>query len=119
MLREAVKALIPTASYHHLKRPFLAPPLGGARPGRFTDLLQDTLRSSAIKSSRFLDTDAIESLLDRLPQMNVDELTLWSPVLTIALSITLMCDFSASGYSMESFVRTDAGCRPKEKDITK
>jgi asparagine synthase (glutamine-hydrolysing) len=100
VLREAVKRMIPAANYGNLKRPFLAPPLGGTNPGRFTELLQDTLRGHEAQSCEFLDTRALGSVLDKLPEMSGDELTLWSPVLTIALSLTFLSAFSTSSYSM-------------------
>jgi asparagine synthase (glutamine-hydrolysing) len=99
VLREAVKRLIPSVNYENLKRPFLAPPLGGVNPGRFTQLLQDTLRSEQVRSCEFLDAGSLGRVLDRLPQMSPDELTLWSPVLTIALSLTFLSGFSATNYA--------------------
>ena len=100
VLREAVRRLIPSVNYGNLKRPFLAPPLGGANRGRFTQLLQDTLRGREAQSCEFLDAKALARVLDRLPLMSGEELTLWSPVLTIALSLTFLSAFSASSYSL-------------------
>jgi asparagine synthase (glutamine-hydrolysing) len=99
VLREAVKRLIPAANYGNLKKPFFAPPLGGANRGRFTELLHDTLRGSEARDCEVLDTAALARVLDRLPQMNADELNLWSPVLTIALSIAFLNTFSTSAYA--------------------
>ncbi len=100
VLREAVKRLIPAGNYGNLKRPFFAPPLGGTNPGRFTTLLQDTLRGSEAEACEYLDPRALRRTLDRLPQMTPEELTIWSPVLTIALSLTFLSSFSAVNYSM-------------------
>jgi asparagine synthase (glutamine-hydrolysing) len=102
VLREAVKRLIPAGNYGNLKRPFFAPPLGGTNPGRFTELLQDTLRGTEGKACEYLDSAALRRTLDRLPQMTTEELTLWSPVLTIALSITFLSSFSRANYSFAS-----------------
>jgi asparagine synthase (glutamine-hydrolysing) len=102
VLREAVKRLIPAGNYGNLKRPFFAPPLGGTNPGRFTTLLQDTLRGSEAKACEYLDSEALRRTLDRLPEMTAEELTLWSPVLTIALSLTFLSSFSAVDYSFAS-----------------
>jgi asparagine synthase (glutamine-hydrolysing) len=99
VLREAVKRLIPAANYGNLKRPFLAPPLGGATPGRFTELLQDTLRGPEARACQFLDCALLERVLDRLPRMDGDELTLWSPVLTTALSLVFLSTFATARYS--------------------
>ncbi|WP_085200194.1 asparagine synthase (glutamine-hydrolyzing) [Mycobacterium fragae] len=99
VLREAVKRLVPAGNYGNLKRPFFAPPLGGSNPGRFTELLQDTLRGSEAKACEYLDSEALRRTLDKVPQMTAEELTLWSPVLTIALSLTFLSSFSAVDYS--------------------
>jgi asparagine synthase (glutamine-hydrolysing) len=99
VLRQAVQRLIPAANYGNLKKPFLAPPLGGASPGRFTELLQDTLRGSEAQDCEFLDSISVKEVLDRLPQMDANELTLWSPVLTIALSLVFLGTFTRAGYS--------------------
>jgi asparagine synthase (glutamine-hydrolysing) len=99
VLREAVKRLIPQTTYGNLKRPFLAPPLGGRNPGRFTELLQDTLRGHETQSCEYLDAAAVGRVLEKLPSMDDDELTLWSPVLTIALSLTFLNTFAGSNYS--------------------
>ena len=100
LLREAVKRLIPAANYGNLKRPFLAPPLGGANPGRFTELLQDTLRGPDARTCPFLDHASLQHVLDRLPLMDSDALTLWSPVLTTALSLVFLSNLAREGYSM-------------------
>lgn len=100
VLREAVRRLIPAANYGNLKRPFLAPPLGGANPGRFTELLQDTLRGPDARECPFLDHASLQHALDRLPRMDGDELTLWSPVLTTALSLVFLSGFATERYSM-------------------
>jgi len=100
VLREAVKRLIPAINYGNLKRPFFAPPLGGVNRGRFTELLQDTLRGQKARSCEFLDVDAIGRVLDRLPQMDGEEVTLWSSVLTMALSITFLSEFATSNYDI-------------------
>jgi asparagine synthase (glutamine-hydrolysing) len=94
-----VKRHIPATNYGNLKKPFFAPPLGGANRGRFTELLHDTLRGSEARDCEVLDAAALGRVLDRLPQMAADELNLWSPVLTIALSIAFLDTFSASAYA--------------------
>jgi asparagine synthase (glutamine-hydrolysing) len=101
VLRQAVRELLPSSSSGTLKKPFLAPPLGGKKAGRFTELLKDTLSGAEARDCEFIDFQAVRSMLDRLPQMSADETGLWSPVLTIALSLVLMSSFSKSDYALQ------------------
>ena len=69
LLRDAVKPYIPQGVYSRAKKPFWAPPTGAREGSPLNELVQDTLRGSAIVAVPFLDRTAVVRLLDALPDM--------------------------------------------------
>lgn len=90
LLREAARPVLTKTVYERQKHPFLAPPalLDAREP--FHDLLQSTLRGSAMDAVPFYDKKKIIQILDRLPQMDRNEWLTWDPILMIILSTCVM-----------------------------
>jgi asparagine synthase (glutamine-hydrolysing) len=86
LLREAARPVITDTVYRRQKHPFLAPPVSMLPGERFYQLMQDTLRSSALGSIPFYDQKKVVGLLDRLPSMSESDLLAWDPVLMTVLS---------------------------------
>ena len=86
LLRQAAKPVITDTVYRRQKHPFLAPPVTMVPTERFHQMMQDTLRSSVLRSLPFYDQKKVIALLDRLPGMSDTDLIGWDPVLMSILS---------------------------------
>jgi len=90
VLREAVRPLITETIYARRKHPFVAPPVSRFSDAGAEEVLQDTLRSDAFACVPFFDRSKILRLLDRLPDMAVEDRAAIDPVLMTALSTAAM-----------------------------
>ncbi len=70
VLREAARPFLTDTVYARPKQPFTAPPATLTANNKLYTLIQDSLRSSAMKSLPFFEQAAIIALLDKLPEMN-------------------------------------------------
>lgn len=70
VLREAARPFLTDTVYHRQKHPFLAPPSTFKPNERLHELIQDTLRGSAMASLPFYNQAAVIALLDELPEMD-------------------------------------------------
>jgi asparagine synthase (glutamine-hydrolysing) len=86
LLREAARPFITETVYRRQKHPFLSPPVTTVPGERFHEMMQDTLRSSALASLPFYDQNKIIALLDQLPTMSDLDRVGWDPVLMSVLS---------------------------------
>jgi asparagine synthase (glutamine-hydrolysing) len=86
LLRQAARPVITDTVYRRQKHPFLSPPVTMAPMERFHEMLQDTLRGTALKSLPFYDQKKVIALLDQLPTMSDADLVGWDPVLMTILS---------------------------------
>lgn len=66
LLREATRDVITDRVYRRHKHPFVSPPATVGPSPRFHGLLQDLLRSEAVKAIPFLDTVKVRRFADRL-----------------------------------------------------
>jgi hypothetical protein len=57
---------------------------------KFHQMLQDTLRSSALESVSFYNQQKVVALLDRLPSMSETDLITWDPILMSVLSACII-----------------------------
>lgn len=88
-LRKAMRLVVPPAVCGRRKRALQAPP-SLPDTGPMHDLMQDTLRGSAIDSIPFLDKSAAVRLLDRAMDSNsVDKTTLESPLTALLTACVL------------------------------
>lgn len=90
VLREAVRPYITDTVYRRQKHPFLAPPAAIDLTGRFTQLLQDTLRGPALEALPFFDQRAIIELLDKLPSLEESKRSGVSFILTTVASACVL-----------------------------
>lgn len=90
VLREAVKPYVRDEVYRGIKQPFLAPPTLMSPGNPMYELLQDTLRSTSIKSVPFFDRAAVVRFLDRLPNMEETERSSMDPILFMMASISIL-----------------------------
>jgi asparagine synthase (glutamine-hydrolysing) len=86
LLREAAKPFITETVYRRQKHPFLSPPVTMVPGERFHEMMQDTLRGSALAALPFYDQNKIIALLDQLPAMSDLDRVGWDPVLMSVLS---------------------------------
>jgi asparagine synthase (glutamine-hydrolysing) len=86
LLREAAKPFITETVYRRQKHPFLSPPVTTVPGERFHEMMQDTLRGSALTSLPFYDQSKIIALLDQLPAMSDSDRVGWDPVFMSVLS---------------------------------
>ncbi|NEU75586.1 asparagine synthase (glutamine-hydrolyzing) [Hassallia byssoidea VB512170] len=70
VLREASRPFLTDTVYARPKQPFTAPPATLTTNNKLYTLIQDSLRSSAMKSLPFFDQATVIALLDKLPEMN-------------------------------------------------
>jgi asparagine synthase (glutamine-hydrolysing) len=87
VLREAARPFITETLYHRQKHPFLVPPSSFQPQEPLHQLMQDTLRSSAMAAVPFYDRKAVIQLLDRLPDLSESQQT--------AMDVALMKMMSA------------------------
>ena len=90
LLREAIKPYIPQSVYSRAKKPFWAPPTGVRKGNPLNELVQDTLRGSAISAVPFLDRTAVVRLLDTLPDLEAGEETSVDSLLLLLASIGVL-----------------------------
>jgi len=70
VLREAVRDVITDTVYRRQKHPFMSPPATLNPQAKLHDLVQDSLRGSALASIPFFDQKKVVGLLDRLDSMD-------------------------------------------------
>ena len=98
LLREAAKPVITETIYRRQKHPFSSPPMTNAPNEPFHQMLQETLRGSALAGLPFFDQTQVVALLDRLPKMPEAERTSFDASLTSILSACVLAEeFSLSG----------------------
>ena len=90
MLREAAKRVLTEKVYRREKHPFHTPLMTTAPTERFHQMVQDTLRSSALSSFPFYDQKKVVAVLDRLPAMSDSERIAWDPALIWVLSACVL-----------------------------
>jgi asparagine synthase (glutamine-hydrolysing) len=86
VLREAARPVLTATVYGRHKHPFLTPPAALSPGGRLHELVQETLRGSALASLPFYDRAKVIALLDGLPALSDEARTALDPVLMILLS---------------------------------
>ena len=90
ILREAVRPQITDTVYRRQKHPFLAPPATLNPHGRLHQLLQDSMRGSALAALPFYDQKKVIALLDRVPEMDVASQSAFDSVFTGILSACVL-----------------------------
>jgi asparagine synthase (glutamine-hydrolysing) len=86
VLREAARPVLTATVYGRHKHPFLTPPASLSPGERLHELVQETLRGSALASLPFYDRSKVLTLLDNLPALCDDDRIAIEPVLMILLS---------------------------------
>jgi asparagine synthase (glutamine-hydrolysing) len=86
VLREAARPVLTATVYRRHKHPFLTPPSALAPGERLHELVQETLRGSALASLPFYDRAKVVTMLDGLPELSSDARTALDPVLMVLLS---------------------------------
>ena len=86
VLREAARPVLTATVHGRHKHPFLAPPAALSPGEPLHELVQETLRGSALASLPFYDRAKVVALLDGLPALGDDARTALDPVLMILLS---------------------------------
>jgi len=92
VLREATKSVITDTVYRRQKHPFLSPPATHEPTGRFSEMIQDTLRGPLLASLPYFDRSKVAALLDGLPAMDSGERTTTDQVLMMILSACALQD---------------------------
>ncbi|MBX7118852.1 MAG: asparagine synthase (glutamine-hydrolyzing) [Gemmatimonadaceae bacterium] len=90
ILREAVKDVITDTVYRRQKHPFLSPPSTHHREAPLHQLMQDTLRSAAVRDVPFLDQAKLIDMLDGVDGMDPGSAAVTDLGLTIALSYVFL-----------------------------
>lgn len=90
ILREAVKPYISETLYKREKKVFTAPPVLLKVKNPFYNFMQDVLRTEDLKSVPFFDHAKIVELLDKLPNMDLQERRVYNPILMMVLSTTIL-----------------------------
>jgi asparagine synthase (glutamine-hydrolysing) len=86
VLREAARPVLTATVYGRHKHPFLTPPAALSPGERLHELVQETLRGSALASLPFYDRAKVIALLDGLTALGDEARTALDPVLMILLS---------------------------------
>src|SRR5262245_24518699 len=86
VLREAARPVLTATVHARQKHPFLSPPAALAPGERLHELVQETLRGSALAALPFYDHGKVVALLDGLPALGDGARTALDPVLMILLS---------------------------------
>lgn len=73
ILREATRNVITDTVYRRQKHPFLSPPESSAERSRMSELVGDTLRSSAVSSIPFLDAAAVRAYADEIEALTPEK----------------------------------------------
>jgi asparagine synthase (glutamine-hydrolysing) len=85
VLREASRPFLTDTVYARPKQPFTAPPATLTTNNKLYTLIQDSLRSSAMKSLPFFDQATVIALLDKLPEMSDNKRIALDPILLMTL----------------------------------
>jgi asparagine synthase (glutamine-hydrolysing) len=86
VLREAARSVLTSTVYSRHKHPFLTPPAALSPGERLYELVQESLRGSAMASLPFFDQSRVVMLLDSLPTMSDLDRSALDPALMILLS---------------------------------
>jgi asparagine synthase (glutamine-hydrolysing) len=86
VLREAARPVLTSTVYSRHKHPFLTPPAALSPGERLYELVQETLRGSAMASLPFFDQSKVVLLLDSLPALSELDRSALDPALMILLS---------------------------------
>ncbi len=92
VLREATKSVITDTVYRRQKHPFLSPPAALDPSGRFSEMIQETLRGPLLASLPYFDQHKVTALLDRLPSMNGGDVAAFDSTLMVVLSACALQD---------------------------
>ncbi len=92
VLRESVRDIITETVHRKHKHPFLTPPATLDAKGRFSVLLQDTLRGPTLSSMQFFDQKKVVNLLDSLQTMDDTSRVANDQVLMMVLSACVLQD---------------------------
>jgi asparagine synthase (glutamine-hydrolysing) len=92
VLREAVRPVITPTVYRRQKHPFLAPPAATAPDGALHELMQTTLRGTALDRVPFYDRRQVVSLLDSLPGRPPAAQAALDPTLMVMLSLAVLAE---------------------------
>ena len=92
VLREAARPVITSTVYRRQKHPFLAPPTVAAPGGALHELMQATLRGSALDRVPFYNRAAVVGLLDSIPSRPPAAVAALDPGLMLMLSTCLLAD---------------------------
>jgi asparagine synthase (glutamine-hydrolysing) len=88
-LREAAKPYITKTIYERQKHPFLAPPASlAAKKNAMAQLIEESLRSSALRSISFVDQNKVIKILDTYKNLPQDEKAKYDILL---MSLTSAC----------------------------
>lgn len=90
ILREAVKDVITDTVYKRQKHPFLSPPSTHHKDAPLHQLMQDTLRSSAVRDVPFLDQGKLIAMLDGIDHTDPGQAAVTDLGLTVAMSYVFM-----------------------------
>ncbi len=90
ILREAVKPYVTDTLYRREKHPFIAPPATLAPEQRLFQMMQDTLRGSALAALPFFDQARVVDYLDRFPRLSPDEQRTADQMLMEILSLCVL-----------------------------
>ncbi len=90
VLRESMREVVTETVYRKPKQAFLSPPAMLNLQGRFSVLLQDTLRSPVLASMPFFDQTKVIHLLDSLEVMTETSRIANDPVLMMLLSACVL-----------------------------
>ena len=86
VLREAARPVLTDTVYRRQKHPFLSPPATLNPDDRLHEMVQDSLRGSALRRVPFFDQERVVKLLDRLPDLQPGEQVALDQVLMMLLS---------------------------------
>lgn len=90
ILREAVRDVITDTVYKRQKHPFLSPPSTHHREAPLHQLMQDTLRSSAVRDVPFLDQGKLIAMLDGIENSDPGTAAVTDLGLTVAMSYVFL-----------------------------
>ncbi|GAB1544096.1 asparagine synthase (glutamine-hydrolyzing) [Scytonema sp. NUACC21] len=90
VLRKAAQPFLTETVYNRQKHPLLVPPSSFKQNEGLNQLIQDTLRSSAMSRVPFYNQAAIIQLLEQLPAMNVNQRASINPVLLKMVSTCIL-----------------------------
>jgi asparagine synthase (glutamine-hydrolysing) len=89
-LRELARPYVPESIYSGAKRPFYAPPSAAVPGSRLNELVQETCRSTTIRSLPFFEQSSTVALLDRLPDLKARDRVSLDPILMVIASLVIL-----------------------------